>query len=273
MNGKIRLYDKKNKLAELFWGLVNKVVLARKFRDVTVNGRENLPAGPFLLVCNHVSRWDGLVIRALVNRPANYMVSPNELKGYQGWVLRSLGAFPANPRLDFLGFCRRQAAGGEAIVVFPEGDIYRDGTTHPFKNGAARLALNVASAGIACPVVPCAIAYDDGPARRVTVSLGEPVELAAYMSEFAEQSNSAIRSLTVRLQREVSLLRYELGAEAEAAKLFWQHNKKWVETGDGRCGVNEHAGESDGRILSLENGPADPDREEASALRFLGRAV
>ena len=95
-----RVVDQKNALTVGFWGVVNKIVCAIHFRQFQIKGQENLPkSGPYLLIANHSSRWDPLVLMHLINaRMANYMTHPNELKGFQGFVLRSVGAFPADPR-------------------------------------------------------------------------------------------------------------------------------------------------------------------------------
>ncbi|MBX9722133.1 MAG: hypothetical protein K2X81_12105, partial [Candidatus Obscuribacterales bacterium] len=77
------LSDRKNIFVYLFWQLVNRILIAFNFKDFQIIGGQNLPkSGPFLLVANHTSRWDGLLAYRTIDRPANFMVSPNELVGF-----------------------------------------------------------------------------------------------------------------------------------------------------------------------------------------------
>ncbi len=214
------LQDRKSWLTFAVFNTVNVLAVRTRFDRIRFIGSENIPKeGPFLLVSNHISRWDGLVIHELVERPSNWMVSPNELKGLQGLVLRSMGAFPADPGFRLIEFVRSQAARGEGMVIFPEGNVFYDGVTHPFKNGASRLALSCAAAGIPLTVVPAAIDYGPG-MRTVTVTVGEPVDLFAYLEEYREQSNMGIRLLTARMNREVCHLRHSMGVQADNLVLF-----------------------------------------------------
>ncbi|HEY9869065.1 MAG TPA: lysophospholipid acyltransferase family protein [Candidatus Obscuribacterales bacterium] len=225
-----RLQDTRGWLSFAVFNPLNWLVVRARFRRLEVAGIENVPCeGPFIVVSNHICRWDGLVLHELIGRPCNWMVSPNELTGLQGAVLRSMGCFPADCRYDLVGFVRAQAASGHGIVIFPEGNVFADGATHPFKNGAARLALSCAAAGIALPVVPVAIHYPEEEPASVRVSFGEPVELLPYLEEFAGQSNMGVRSLTVRLYREVCHLRHNLGVSADNLVLFTGRPvKRWV---------------------------------------------
>src|SRR5271170_1903336 len=153
--------DRKNKLTFAALNWLNRTATGTRFRYVHVLGEHNLPRNAaFLLIANHTSRWDGLVIGRLLNRPANYMVTPNELKGFQGMVMRAGGSFPADRRLNLMAFVRRQIEKGEPVVIFPEGNIYRDGSTHPFKRGAAKIVLDCLKYGIDLPIVSVAIRYE-----------------------------------------------------------------------------------------------------------------
>lgn len=212
----------------MIWGPVNFLAVSTCFRRMQVTGLSEIPKqGAFLLVCNHVSRWDGLIVQKLIGRPANFMVSPHELSGLQGKVLRSMGAFPADSRYDLTSFAKRQAAKGEALVVFPEGDIYRTGSTQRFRSGAARLALSCAANGIRLPIIPMAISYPDE--QTVEVSIGESIDVSDYQQECNRAEGSAIHVLTTRLQREVSFLRRNLGQERDTLSLYDQKpNLRWV---------------------------------------------
>ncbi len=229
MNGKSKkrvLVDHKNWLTYLFWSLVNVVLIVVRFKNFQIIGRENLPqTGPFLLIVNHTSRWDGLLVYRTIGRPANFMVSPNELLGVQGHVLTTMGAFPADPRAGIIEYAQAQLQKGEGVVIFPEGNIFNDGVTHPFKNGAARVALTCASQGLDIPVLPAAINYAAD--RTVAqIVIGEPISLSTYTTQFQNDPSPALRTLSDRMHREVGLLRETIGGVGDRLALYGNKGKQ-----------------------------------------------
>jgi 1-acyl-sn-glycerol-3-phosphate acyltransferase len=217
---KFKLADRKNAITYAFWSTVNRIILRRKFASIQLEGAENIPQDQgFMLVSNHTARWDGLLVYNLINRPANFLVHPNELRGFQGRVMKSMGGFPASTQFDLQAHIEGQLRKGEGVVIFPEGDIHRDGVTHPFKSGAARFALNAVRSGIQVPIVPIAIKYDDE-SRSVRIIIGQPIPASEFFAEFQQEPAQAVRSLTNRMQREVCHMRLQLGAEREALQLF-----------------------------------------------------
>jgi 1-acyl-sn-glycerol-3-phosphate acyltransferase len=199
---------RKNKLAQAFFTWLNSVVLSIHFKEVKLSGLEHLPTdGPFLAVANHQSRWDGLVLFRALNRVANYMVSPNELRGFQGAVIKSLGGFPANLRFDLLPYMESCILNGEAVAIFPEGNVFRDGNIHPFKKGAARLVMMCYERGITLPVVPIAIHYH-GESAQLTIS--KPLDLEETISLGEQRPAGALELITQYLQEQVTALRDRL---------------------------------------------------------------
>lgn len=141
-----------------------------------VRGGE-LPAGPVLVIANHVTAYDGaLVMYGLPGKLRRRMASAmsGEMLGdlrrgrNQGsavvnvvapvgyWLVTALfNVFPL-PRLR--GFQRSFAHAGEAmdggysVLIFPEGTRSRDGRIHGFRAGIGLLALQSR-----VPVVPVAL--------------------------------------------------------------------------------------------------------------------
>ncbi|HEY9775433.1 MAG TPA: lysophospholipid acyltransferase family protein [Planktothrix sp.] len=214
------LVDRKSWWTYAILNWIDTIAVKRHFCDVHIEGREKLPRGSFILISNHSSRWDGPVVQQLLGRPANWMVTPNELRGLQGLLLRAFGAFPADPRSNLIEFMRLQARKAEPIVIFPEGDIYRDGSTHSFKQGAARSALMCAAAGLNVPVVPIAVQYGGANPGVVRISVGDPVDVSDRCVAFQENSTQAIRNLTQQLHREVCHLRAALGSKRDRETVF-----------------------------------------------------
>jgi 1-acyl-sn-glycerol-3-phosphate acyltransferase len=158
------------------------------FRDIQVEGRDCLPpAGPVLLAPTHKARWDALLLpyaagRRVTGRDCRFMVTLDEMRGVQGWLLRRLGCFAVNqarPTLASLRHAVDLLARGEQLVVFPEGRIRREATAAlRLQQGLARLAALAASRGVAVPVLPVGIAYSHAcprPCDRAAVVIGEPM--------------------------------------------------------------------------------------------------
>jgi 1-acyl-sn-glycerol-3-phosphate acyltransferase len=177
-------------LSPLAMVVTQDIALRAWFRSVVVIGRDHLPhQGPVLLAPTHKARWDALLLphaagRRVTGRDCRFMVTLDEMKGLQGWFLYRLGCFPVNqnrPSLASLRYAVDLLAGGQEVVVFPEGRIRRDGGPIRLHQGLARLALLAASQGVTVPVVPVGIAYGHVyPRPRDTAALcfGEPLVIA-----------------------------------------------------------------------------------------------
>jgi len=120
-----------------------------------VSGAERVPvSGPVLLAVNHQSDIDAVFVGLALARPLRYMTKAEKFRlPILPHVISRLGAFPIERgQADrggieaVLGFLRA----GEAVVVFPEGDPFRE--MHAFRPGVGMVAVR---AGV--PVTPVAI--------------------------------------------------------------------------------------------------------------------
>jgi len=121
----------------------------------------NVPdEGPALLVCNHVSYMDALILAATVPRPVRFVMYYRIFNiPVMRWIFRTAKAIPIagareDPALMQRAFDEIDAAlaEGELVCIFPEGALTRDGAMAPFKGGVERiLARRVV------PVVPMAL--------------------------------------------------------------------------------------------------------------------
>lgn len=167
------------------------------FRSIAVLGRLQLPhRGPVLIAPTHKARWDALLLphaagRRVTGRDCRFMVTLDEMRGLQGWLLARLGCFAVNqsrPSLASLRYAVDLLAAGEQLVVFPEGRIRRDGGPIRLHQGLARLALLATSQGVPVPVVPVGIAYGHRfprPRDAAALCFGEPLWIEGQGREAA----------------------------------------------------------------------------------------
>jgi 1-acyl-sn-glycerol-3-phosphate acyltransferase len=132
------------------------------FYRVTITGVEdNVPdEGPALLVCNHVSYMDPVLISAAVPRPIRFVMYYKIFRvPGMNWVFRAYRAIPIagskeDPAVMEAAFDEVTAAlaAGELVCIFPEGALTKDGRIAPFRGGVERI-LAVSPV----PVVPMAL--------------------------------------------------------------------------------------------------------------------
>ena len=113
-------------------------LLVRCFYRVTALGLENLPAGGFLLVPNHITWVDALVLQLACPRPIRYVIDQEYYhKPILHPILRALGCIPISNRHSHSAV-RAAAEGisaGEIVCVFPEGQLERRGTLLRLQRG------------------------------------------------------------------------------------------------------------------------------------------
>ena len=142
-------------------------VLVRTFYRLRVHGIErHVPdEGAALLVCNHVSYMDALILSASVPRPVRFVMYYKIFNiPVMSWIFRTAKAIPIagareNPELMQRAFDEIDAAlaAGELVGIFPEGALTRDGGIAPFKSGVEKVLERASENGRPVPVVPMAL--------------------------------------------------------------------------------------------------------------------
>jgi 1-acyl-sn-glycerol-3-phosphate acyltransferase len=183
------------------------------FGRLRVEGLDNVPEhGPFLLIANHQSFLDPILIQAVVRRPVYTMAKSTEFSSrITGPALERLKSFPVR-RFEVDPQAVRVVLGyleaGEGVGIYIEGERTWDGRLQPPRLGTVRLILK---AGV--PVVPCGIAgaYDVWPRwstlRRGTIRirLGSPLhfpkldtraEREAVLDDTCDRLMDALAGLT-----------------------------------------------------------------------------
>ena len=118
-------------------------LLVRCFYRVTALGLANLPDGGFLLVPNHITWVDALVLQLACPRPIRYVIDQEHYhKPILHPILRTLGCIPINIRQSHSAIRAATAklAEGEIVCLFPEGQLERTGVLLRLQRGYELIA-------------------------------------------------------------------------------------------------------------------------------------
>ncbi|MDE2082886.1 MAG: MFS transporter [Burkholderiales bacterium] len=136
-------------------------VLTRCMYRLRLQGDEHIPAhGAAILVCNHVSYIDAVLLLAASPRPVRFLMDHRIFAvPVLGGLFRLGKAIPIAPRHEdpaayerAFAQARQVLAEGELLGIFPEGGITRDGELGPFKGGVMKILQTNP-----VPVVPLAL--------------------------------------------------------------------------------------------------------------------
>jgi 1-acyl-sn-glycerol-3-phosphate acyltransferase len=137
-------------------------VMVRGLYRLRLHGIEaNVPdEGAALIVCNHVSYMDALILSATIPRPVRFVMYYKIFNiPVMRWIFRTAKAIPiAGAREDSalmqaaFDEVDKALADGELVCIFPEGALTRDGEMGAFKSGVEKILERRP-----VPVVPMAL--------------------------------------------------------------------------------------------------------------------
>ncbi len=122
---------------------------------------ERIPdEGPCVLVCNHVSFYDALILASAIRRPPRFVMHHTIFKlPVLSFIFRTARAIPIAPAKEdpvLLDQAYRDIAAalkdGEMVCIFPEGRITDNGELYPFRGGITRILEETP-----VPVIPLAL--------------------------------------------------------------------------------------------------------------------
>lgn len=127
-------------------GLAANRLFTRIYHRVEVIAPPPLPThGPGILVCNHTSGLDPLLIQSACQRTIVWMMAQEyyEMPSLN-WIFRRIGAIPVGREGRDMTATRgalRALKSGRIVGIFPEGRIERRRELMPFQTGAALMAI------------------------------------------------------------------------------------------------------------------------------------
>ena len=202
---------------------------------IRIVGQEHVPSrGPALLVCNHLSHVDGLLVGSCIQRFVRFLVYKPY---YEHWafhrLLTFMKAIPIESGRDAVASLERatrELQNGHVVCIFAEGSISRTGNMLPFKRGFERIVN-----GLDVPVIPVYLdrvwgsifSFKGGrffwkwPVRvpyPVTVAFGQPMPSTTT----AAQARLALQTLSCDLAMERRPADESLGRQfVRTAKHQW----------------------------------------------------
>lgn len=186
-------------------------LFARVYHDTAVLSPARLPHhGAAILVCNHISGLDPLLLQSACRRLIVWMMAREyyEIKPLR-WLFKQIQAIPVERSGRDTAATRaalRSLAEGRILGIFPEGRIETDHELLPFQTGVALMAIKT---GV--PVYP---AYLDGTQRgkemveafihsnRVRLAFGPAVKF-----DRSSTSKEALADATEKIRQAVARLR------------------------------------------------------------------
>lgn len=136
-------------------------VLVRALYRLRVKDIEHIPdEGAALVVCNHVSYMDALILSASIPRPVRFVMYYKIFNiPVMSWIFRTAKAIPIagareNPEIMRRAFEEIEAAlaDGQIVGIFPEGALTKDGEIAKFKSGVEHILAKQP-----VPVIPMAL--------------------------------------------------------------------------------------------------------------------
>ncbi|BFG72979.1 MFS transporter [Paraburkholderia terrae] len=190
-------------------------MLVHTFYRMRLVHAERIPEeGAAVLVCNHVSYVDAIVIMAESPRPIRFVMDHRIFRTpLVGWLFRHAKAIPIAPAHEdpemlkgAYEACAKALDDGDLVCIFPEGKLTRTGEMNPFRHGVVEILRRKA-----VPVVPMALRglwgsfwsrstdarfprpLQKGVMSRLTLAVGEPLEPADATPERLQQVVTELR--------------------------------------------------------------------------------
>ncbi|MCX2779436.1 MFS transporter [Microbulbifer thermotolerans] len=189
-------------------------LLSHTMYRVKHQGLEQIPEeGPAIIVCNHVSYVDALLLAGAVRRPIRFiMYKPIYEIPVLHFIFKTGRAIPiCSKQKDPEGYekafveIEQGLKNGDLLCIFPEGQLTKDGELGPFKAGIEKILRRTP-----VPVIPMALrglwgsffSHKDGHAfttlprrfwSKVSVVAGKPLDAAAARAETLREQVLGLR--------------------------------------------------------------------------------
>ncbi len=203
-----RRYRWGQRLLARAFGFFVGIMRATGVLTVSVEGRERLQQGGRVVVANHPSLIDVVLLISLMPRTVCIVKASLWRNPVTGLPLRLAGFIPNSSGPEVIAHCCKALADGASVLVFPEGTRTRPGQPLAMQRGAANIAVHAAA-----DVLPVTISLSETtltkgqpwyhvPRERLHVSLwvDEPIAVDPFIERCASKPLAA-RELTAHFER------------------------------------------------------------------------
>ncbi|HZX27372.1 MAG TPA: MFS transporter [Telluria sp.] len=176
---------------------------------------DRIPAeGPAVLVCNHVSYVDAIVIGAASPRPIRFVMDHKIFKTpLLGWIFRTARAIPIAPAKEDPWLMEKAFVDiahalhdGDLVCIFPEGRLTSTGEVNEFRGGISKIIERSK-----VPVIPMALrglwgslltrdktnvferTFTRGLRSRLALAVGVPVQPEAATPDYLREQVLSLR--------------------------------------------------------------------------------
>jgi 1-acyl-sn-glycerol-3-phosphate acyltransferase len=190
-------------------------LLVHSIYRIQTNGTSHIPErAAALIVCNHVSYVDALLLMAISPRPIRFVMDVTIFRTpVMSWLFRQVRAIPiASAKVDAAVMARafeqvsEALRDGQLVCIFPEGRITDTGELYPFRPGLTRVLERDP-----VPVVPVALrglwgsAFSRAPGlprpiralfrifSRLSIEVGAALDPAVATPDVLQQQVAALR--------------------------------------------------------------------------------
>lgn len=160
------------------------------FYPYKIHGKENIPKGSAVFVCNHFRAVDCGFVADAYSKDIYFLAKKELFKNkLLGKIIKSYGGIPVdrdNPDLKSMMMALKVLKEGHKLTIFPEGTRNKTGTTQlqRIKGGSMIFAIKAK-----CPIVPMMLSGKARFLRRTHLIIGEPFELSNYYSKKLDDSD------------------------------------------------------------------------------------
>ncbi len=162
----------------------------RIWYKIEYTGSENVPnGGGYILICNHLSNLDPIILAGGVKEPIHYMAKAELFTNpFLAFIFRHVNAYPVERGTgdtSAIDNSVKLIAESKIVGIFPEGTRSKDGNPLRPKSGASLVAKMTCA-----DVLPCGIIYENKGKFRSKVSVKFGSVIPHEKLGFTEEQNA-----------------------------------------------------------------------------------
>ena len=178
----------------LFWFLkIITYIPIRIMYPTIIKGKKNLIKGKSIIVGNHQSNADPILIFTFFWRKMNYLAKKELMSNkLSNWFLSKMGCIPVNRQnvdLSTIKSSLKVLKDDKTLVIFPEGGRRENSFSEDIKNGASMFALKTNA-----PIVPMYFVKKPRLFRFNKLIIGEPIYIDTNIPHDTSKDNLTLLS-------------------------------------------------------------------------------